>query len=65
MAADLMDFHLWWNGPLWLQDKAQYLVKLNDSRFGLFLSDKRIQGEVKTNCLTALAVAAPGLLIYA
>ncbi|XP_070854715.1 uncharacterized protein [Drosophila suzukii] len=26
MAADLIDFHLWWNGPLWLRDQDQYLV---------------------------------------
>ncbi|XP_065724482.2 uncharacterized protein [Drosophila suzukii] len=58
MAADLIDFHLWWNGPLWLRDKDQYLVKLNDSRFGLSLSDKRIQGEVKSNCLATVAVAS-------
>ncbi|XP_070075664.1 uncharacterized protein [Drosophila takahashii] len=32
MAADLIDFHLWWNGPQWLRDNDQYLVKLNDSR---------------------------------
>ncbi|XP_070854707.1 uncharacterized protein [Drosophila suzukii] len=57
MAADLIDFHLWWNGPLWLRDKDQYLVKLSDSRFGLSLSDKRIQGEVKSNCLATVAVA--------
>ncbi|XP_070851538.1 uncharacterized protein [Drosophila suzukii] len=57
MAADLIDFHLWWNGPLWLRDQDQYLVKLNDSRFGLSLSDKRIQGEVKSNCLATVAVA--------
>ncbi|XP_044312576.1 uncharacterized protein LOC123037144 [Drosophila rhopaloa] len=59
MAADLIDFHLWWNGPLWLRDKVQYLVKLNDSRFGLSLTDKRIQGEVKSNCLATLAEATP------
>ncbi|XP_043947289.2 uncharacterized protein LOC122817906 [Drosophila biarmipes] len=57
MAADLIDFQLWWNGPLWLRDKEQYLVKLNDSRFGLSLSDLRIQGEVKTNCLATMADA--------
>ncbi|XP_070851555.1 uncharacterized protein [Drosophila suzukii] len=57
MAADLIDFHLWWNGPLWLRDKDQYLVKLNDTRFGLSLSDKRIQGEVKSNYLATVAVA--------
>jgi len=57
MAADLIDFHLWWNGPLWLRDQDQYLVKLNDSHFGLSLSDKRIQGEVKSNCLATVAVA--------
>jgi len=22
MAADLIDFHLWWNGPLWLRDNT-------------------------------------------
>jgi len=57
MAADLIDFHLWWNGPLWLRDKDKYLVKLSDSRFGLSLSDKRIQGEVKSRCLATVAVA--------
>ncbi|XP_070075756.1 uncharacterized protein [Drosophila takahashii] len=57
MAADLIDFHLWWNGPQWLRDKDQYLVKLNDSRFGLSLTDKRIQGEVKSNCLATLTEA--------
>ncbi|XP_044250699.1 uncharacterized protein [Drosophila takahashii] len=57
MAADLIDFHLWWNGPEWLRDKDQYLVKLNDSRFGLSLTDKRIQGEVKSNCLATLTEA--------
>ncbi|XP_070855517.1 uncharacterized protein [Drosophila suzukii] len=56
-AADLIDFHLWWNGPLWLRDKDQYLVKLSDSRFGLSLSNKRIQGEVKSNCLATVAAA--------
>ncbi|XP_070071102.1 uncharacterized protein [Drosophila takahashii] len=57
MAADLIDFHLWWNGPQWLRDKDQYLVKLNDSRFGLSLTDKRIQGEVKSSCLATLTEA--------
>jgi len=57
MAADLIDFQLWWNRPLWLRNQDQYLVKLSNSRFGLSLSDKRIRGEVKSNCLATLGVA--------
>jgi len=31
--------------------------KVDGSRFGLSLSDKRIQGKVKSNCLATVAVA--------
>jgi len=48
---------LWLIGALWFRDKDQYLAKLNDSRFALFLSDKRIQGEIKSNYLATLAVS--------
>jgi len=30
MAADLIDFHLFWNEPLWLRDQDQYMVRFND-----------------------------------
>jgi len=35
----------------------KYRVKLKDSRFDFFLSDKGIQGEVKSNCLAIVADA--------
>jgi len=57
MAADLIDFRSWWNGLLWLRDKDQYLVRVSDSPFGLSLSDRRIQGEVRSNCWATVAVA--------
>jgi hypothetical protein len=55
MTADLIKFPLWWNGPSWLWDKDQFLEKVNISQHGAFIPDKRIQDEVKINCLTTLA----------
>lgn len=58
MAAELINFQLWWNGPLWLRDNDQFLEKVNNSRFSSSISDKRIQIEVKTSCLTTVAEAS-------
>ncbi|KAH8313484.1 hypothetical protein KR067_006894 [Drosophila pandora] len=52
-VSELIDFQLWWKGPSWLRDKDQFLVKLNNTHNCTSLSDKRIQGEVKSNCLAA------------
>ncbi|XP_044573414.1 uncharacterized protein LOC123257658 [Drosophila ananassae] len=52
-VSELIDFQLWWNGPSWLRDKDQFLVKLNNTHNSTSLSDKRIQEEVKSNCLAA------------
>ncbi|XP_046869279.1 uncharacterized protein LOC124461907 [Drosophila willistoni] len=59
MAADLKDFQLWWNGPSWIRDADQFLVRLNNSQVCLNISEKNIEKEVKSNCLTALVEAAP------
>ncbi|XP_068141418.1 uncharacterized protein [Drosophila tropicalis] len=59
MAADLRDFQLWWNGPSWIRDADQFMVRLNNSQVCLDISEKNIQKEVKINSLTALVNAAP------
>ncbi|XP_046868940.1 uncharacterized protein LOC124461460 [Drosophila willistoni] len=59
MAADLKDFQLWWNDPSWIRDADQFLVRLNNSQVCLNISEKNIEKEAKSNCLTALVEAAP------
>ncbi|XP_046868707.1 uncharacterized protein LOC124461197 [Drosophila willistoni] len=59
MAADLKDFQLWWNGPSWIRDVDQFMVRLNNSQVCLNISEKNIEKEVKSNCLTALVEATP------
>ncbi|XP_043069084.1 uncharacterized protein [Drosophila bipectinata] len=55
-VSELIDFQLWWKGPSWLRDQDQFLVKLNNSHNCSSLSDKRIQSEIKANCLAAQVI---------
>ncbi|KAL7725745.1 hypothetical protein ACLKA6_000636 [Drosophila palustris] len=56
LAADLLTFDLWWTGPQWLHDNGFIPASKHSAQSSLFISDNRVQEEMKTT--TMLSVAA-------
>ncbi|EAL58245.1 SD27140p [Wolbachia endosymbiont of Drosophila ananassae] len=53
MATQLMEFHLWWNGPTWLHDEDEYTVKMQtQTLFEYFRT--HAQDELKTTAMLTL-----------
>ncbi|XP_041452039.1 uncharacterized protein LOC121405436 [Drosophila obscura] len=52
LAAELLNFDLWWMGPSWLQDPEKLAVKLSSTKFCSSLSENYGNEEVKTTALT-------------
>ncbi|XP_044574182.1 uncharacterized protein LOC123258378, partial [Drosophila ananassae] len=54
MATQLMEFHLWWNGPTWLHDEDEYTVKMQNSELSLNISETHAQDELRTTAMLTL-----------
>ncbi|XP_070132577.1 uncharacterized protein [Drosophila bipectinata] len=50
-TSQLLEFHLWWNGPPWLLNDDEYTAKVQNSETSFKFSDHHAQDELRTTAM--------------
>nr|XP_043065771.1 uncharacterized protein LOC122321020 [Drosophila bipectinata] len=50
-TSQLLEFHLWWNGPPWLLNDDEYTAKVQNSETSVKFSDHHAQDELRTTAM--------------